>query len=117
MEAAALAGLGVIVFGRSAWLPLSVAAVVGVGLGISSFATMQSAIVVAESPLELRSPVMGMIGTLVGTNPLGLLLLGGFAALVGPPAGIVMSGAIGLGATALSVVWRRQRSESAERHD
>lgn len=104
-----LAALGVIAFGLSTSVVVSLVAVFVVGVGVSGFANMQPAVVVAEAPLELRSRVMGLIGTLIGTNPLGLLLLGGLAAALGTAPAVVLIGSVGLGEVVLRSVraWRR----------
>ena len=96
-----LAAAGVLVFGLSTSVPISVVAVFAVGVGAAAFASMQPAIVVAESPADLRSRVMGLIGTLIGLNPVGLLLLGGLAVAFAPPAAVVAVGSMGLGEVVL----------------
>jgi predicted MFS family arabinose efflux permease len=108
-----LAAAGVVVFGLSTSVVLSVLAVFAVGVGLAAFAALQPAVVVAEAPVELRSRVMGLVGTLIGTNPLGLLLLGGLAVALGAAPAVVAIGAMGLG----EVTWRslRTRHGAAER--
>ncbi len=108
----ALAALGAVTFGVSTWVPISLIAVVVVGMGVSAFATMQSAVVVAAAPPALRSQVMGLVGSLIGTNPLGLLLLGAFAVVLGPAGAVVASGSIGFGVAAFATIRSRQPSVS-----
>lgn len=103
----ALAAAGAVVFGLSASVPLSIVAVFTVGIGIALFASIQPAIVVRDAPPGLRSRVMGLIGTLIGTNPLGLLLLGALATLLGTAPGVVAAGSVGLGTVVASAVRRR----------
>ncbi len=85
-----------IVFGLSTWLPLSMAALFVAGFGLSCFSTTQVAIVVAEAAPELRSRVMGLVGTVIGLNPVGLLLLGGLATAFGPGGGVIALGTLGV---------------------
>jgi hypothetical protein len=108
----ALGAIGAVTFGLSSSVAVSIVAVAAVGIGVSAFATMQSAIVVAETPAALRSQVMGLVGSLIGTNPLGLLLLGGFAVLLGPAGAVVASGSIGFGLAAMAAAPSRGRTVS-----
>jgi predicted MFS family arabinose efflux permease len=109
----ALAAAGVLLFGLSRSVLLSSIAVFAIGVGAAAFANMQPAVVVAESPAELRSRVMGLVGTLIGINPLGLLLLGWLAVGIGPAAAVTAIGSIGLAGSALGGA-RRVGSEGPE---
>jgi MFS family permease len=104
-----LAAAGVITFGLSTSVIVSMIAVFAVGVGVAGFANMQPAVVVAETPSDLRSRVMGLIGTLIGTNPLGLLLLGSLATGLGAAPAVVVIGSIGLSEVVLRTRRARRR--------
>ena len=99
-----------VVFAMSTWLPLSMAALLVAGVALSFFSTTQVAIVVSEAPVELRSRVMGLIGTMIGFNPVGLLVLGGLATAFGPAGGVIALGSMGLAATVIGARPSARRS-------
>jgi MFS family permease len=101
-----------IVFGVSSWLPLSMAALFVAGFALSCFSTTQVAIVVAEAGPELRSRVMGLIGTFIGLNPVGLLILGGLATAFGPAGGVIALGALGVAGTGVGARFATRRSDA-----
>lgn len=102
-----LSAAGVVLFGLSTSVVLSAIAVFAVGFGVAAFANLQPAVVVAEAPPELRSRVMGLVGTLIGTNPLGLLLLGALSLALGPATAVVAIGLAGFGQVALKMARAR----------
>lgn len=53
------------------------------GLGTAAFASMQSTLILTEAPAAMRSRVMGLITVCIGAGPLGVLLLGALAELLG----------------------------------
>lgn len=99
-----------VVFAMSNWLPLSMAALFVAGFALSCFSTTQVAIVVAEAGPELRSRVMGLIGTLIGLNPVGLLILGGLATAFGPAGGVIALGTLGIAGTGIGARLATRRS-------
>lgn len=48
----------------------------GAGLGMACFSTMQSTLVLMSSPEAARSRLMGLMSVFIGAGPLGFLLLG-----------------------------------------
>lgn len=94
------------VFAAARWLPLSVAAMIGLGWSFMIQANTSNALVQTSIPDDLRGRVMG-IYTLVffGTMPLGSLLAGSVADWLGEPA-IVMLCAVILALTA-GWIWLR----------
>tara|TARA_R110002096_G_scaffold13334_1_gene47331 strand:- start:188 stop:1447 length:1260 start_codon:yes stop_codon:yes gene_type:complete len=53
------------------------------GFGIAGFATMQSAMILANTPPERRNRVMGVLAMCIGFGPLGILHVGFLAHLFG----------------------------------
>lgn len=54
------------------------------GLGIAVFTNLQTTIGLGESPPAVRSRVMGLVTTMIGSWPLGMLLAGWLADRLGP---------------------------------
>jgi MFS family permease len=76
----ALAGAaGLVAFSLSRAYPLSLALLFFVGLGTSSFGTMQSSLVLSRSSPPMRGRAMGMVTLAIGSAPVGALLLGALA--------------------------------------
>ena len=76
----ALAGAaGLVAFSLSRAYPLSLALLFLVGLGTSSFGTMQSSLVLSRSSPPMRGRAMGMVTLAIGSAPVGALLLGALA--------------------------------------
>jgi MFS family permease len=67
------------------WLPVCVALLVVIGAAESSFATMQSTLVLLAAPERVRGAAMGILSACIGTQPLGTLAIGLLAASVGAP--------------------------------
>lgn len=93
--------VALVVFGLSRWLPLSLLALVGVGLSFMSQANTANALVQTRVPDELRGRVMSIYTMIFfGGMPIGSLGVGWIAARVGEPA-TVLGGAALLGLSAL----------------
>ena len=58
------------------------------GLGLSGFSTMQSAIVVVNTEDGFRGKALGVVTLAIGAGPLGALLVGGLASTLGPSVAI-----------------------------
>jgi MFS family permease len=87
---------GLFVFAVSGWYPLALAGLICAGMGISGFATMQSALVMINSDDAMRGRSMGLLSMSIGVLPLSMLLLGVGADAVGPTAGVMISVVLGL---------------------
>ena len=75
------------------------------GLGTAAFATMQTSLVLTETPPAATSRVMGLVTMCIGTGPLGVLAIGLLADQIGAaPAILVMAG---IGILGLSWTWFR----------
>jgi MFS family permease len=91
----ALSGAGALVaFSLSATYPLSLALLLLVGLGTSSFGTMQSSLVLSRSSPPMRGRAMGMVTLAIGSAPIGALLVGAVAETFG--VAVAIGGASGI---------------------
>jgi MFS family permease len=105
MGSLALPGL-LVLFALSRWVPLSVAAMAGIGLSYMMLANTSNAMVQTGIPDDIRGRVMGLY-TLVffGTMPLGALVVGQLAERIGEPAVVLANAAVLAGVAA--VLWFR----------
>ncbi|MSO77966.1 MAG: MFS transporter [Alphaproteobacteria bacterium] len=87
---------GVLGFGLSRSYELSLAALLLVGLGSASFATMQSTLILTEAPPDRRSRLMGLLTTVIGIGQIGLLHIGLVAASFGAPLAVTLASIEGL---------------------
>jgi MFS family permease len=86
-------GLGVIGFGVSTWLGLSLGIMVLTGAcNVFTHALIQT-IVQAYSPPELRGRMMGILQMNQVCHTVGSMLVGGLATVLGAPASLVIMGA------------------------
>jgi len=107
------AGLGVLVFALSPWLPLSLAALAVAGFGVvvngMSVSTMLQTIV----DDRLRGRIMGIFSmAFLGMYPLGSLAGGALAEVIGAPYTMAIGG--GLCTIAALLLWRRMPALRAE---
>jgi len=66
--------------------------------------------------MGIRSRLMGLLTVCIGMGPLGILLMGAVAGLVGPMAAIDLVAAVGLVAVCvIGVVWRRREARQGLR--
>ena len=82
-------------------------ALVLTGVGGAGFAIMQPTLVFLATPAEMRSRVLGLLSVCIGLGPVGFLVLGGLAELVGAPAATAAMGLAGLVALAATRRWWR----------
>jgi hypothetical protein len=100
--------LGVIGFALAPDPILAGAALVLTGLSGAAFATLQATIVYPGAPAEMRSRVLGVLSVCIGTGPIGFLWLGWLANRIGAAEAMVITGAAGLLALAVTQpLWRR----------
>ena len=84
--AAVLVAPGLLVaLAASRWLPACVALLLLMGVAESSFAAMQSTLVLLAAPEHMRGGAMGILSACIGTQPIGTLLIGLLAASIGAP--------------------------------
>ena len=95
----ALASLGL--FAVTPMLALGVVLLVLGGVGQSGFGTQQSVLAMESVGTAERGTGQGLLSTAIGALPVGMLVLGGSAQLLGPRPALVTSSAVGLAALAV----------------
>ena len=83
------------IFSLSTLYSLSVAALICAGLGTAGFGTMQATIILASVPSNMRGRAMGLQNSIIGVLPLGMLILGAVAEIVGPSTAVSISASLG----------------------
>ncbi len=80
------------------------------GFGMSGFAAMQSAMVIASSPPEMRNRAMGVLVMCIGLSPFGILMVGFLADWLGAHIAIRFTSAVGLlGMAGFALGWPEMR--------
>jgi MFS family permease len=97
-----LLGAGLVLFGVSGWVPLSLACLVLLGAGRLGFLTTNSTIIQSIVPDALRGRVMSIVMMDYGFTPLGNMLAGALADFFSPPLAAITVGVMCL-VTAASV--------------
>ena len=107
------AGLGVLVFALSPWLPLSLAALAVTGFGIVVNGMAVSTVIQTIVDDRMRGRIMGIFSVaFLGMYPLGSLAGGALAAAIGAPATMAIGGGI---CTAVALLlWRRMPALRAQ---
>jgi predicted MFS family arabinose efflux permease len=96
------------------WMPLVLLGMAGVGWGFVSLNNTTNAMVQSQVEDEIRGRVMGIyMLVFFGSMPLGSLIMGEMATLVGEPLTVLISAAILL-IFALLVIWRRPEMRRLE---
>ena len=95
----------VVLFAVSPTYLVSLGLLLAVGMGLSGFATMQSALAMQAVAPELRGRALGAISLGIGAGPLGMLLLGNLAEVVGAP--IALAAFAGIGCLLVLVLYWR----------
>jgi hypothetical protein len=72
-----------VAFSGSRWLTVCVALLVIMGAAESSFAAMQSTVILVNAPEHARGGAMGILSACIGTQPVGTLFIGFLAATIG----------------------------------
>ncbi len=100
------AGLGVLVFALSPWLPLSLAALAVAGFGVVVNGMSVSTMIQTIVDDRMRGRIMGIFSmAFLGMYPLGSLAGGALATHIGAPATLAIGG--GLCTVAALLLWRR----------
>jgi MFS family permease len=105
-SALALSGLGLFAFAPH--FGLAFAALLLAGAGQGGFGSMQSVLTIESAGAAERGAAQGLLSTAIGAMPLGMLLLGVTAELLGPRLALLVSSAMGLGLLAAWTTWRPQ---------
>ena len=82
------------------------------GFGSSAFANMQTSLIVLHAPTHIRSRLMGLLTVCIGMGPLGILLIGGLADVLGPLMAIEVVEATGWVLVAIMGVWWWRREKA-----
>jgi MFS family permease len=92
------------------WLACALLAVGG--FGSAAFANMQTSLIVLHAPMHIRSRLMGLLTVCIGMGPLGILLVGAIADVVGPMLAIDIVAATGFVAVCgVGMVWRQREAK------
>jgi len=79
------------------------------GFGSAAFANMQTSLIIAHAPPHVRSRLMGLLTVCIGCGPVGILLVGWLANVLGPLRAVQAIELAGLAAViAAGLVWRRK---------
>lgn len=82
------------------------------GFGSAAFANMQTSLIITYAPAHIRSRLMGLLTVCIGAGPVGILLVGMLASLLGPLWAVDAIELTGLVAVALSgLMWRRKEGQ------
>jgi MFS family permease len=96
--AAAVLSAPLLLVGLSAstWLPACMILLFLMGIAESSFAAMQSTLVLLAAPERLRGGAMGILSACIGTQPLGTLAIGALAGQIGAPVAFTANAIVAL---------------------
>jgi len=79
------------------------------GFGSAAFANMQTSLIITHAPPHIRSRLMGLLTVCIGMGPVGILLVGALASLLGALHAVDTIELSGLLAViAAGLVWRRK---------
>ncbi len=102
-----MCALIVMALSPSYWLALAV--MIAGGFGTAGFGNMQSTLMLTEAPAEMRSRLMGIVTVCIGTNPLGVLVIGVLSDQLGPRDAVVVMAVTGLALTGMLTAMLRRR--------
>jgi MFS family permease len=92
--------------------PLAIIVLLIGGMGIAGFSSMQSTLILSQTPPELRNRVMGVLAVCIGFGPLGVLNVGFLAHHFDPRTSITIIGCLGLICLAFAALrWPELRAE------
>lgn len=74
------------------------------GIGMSGFATMQSAIMIYTSSPEMRGRALGSIAVFIGLGPFGQLGIGALASVLDPATAVLIVSGIGIALMAVAFI-------------
>jgi hypothetical protein len=97
-------GASAIVYGLSQWVPLTGAALFVAGAAVSALFAAYETLLLVRLPDQIRGRVMGLMFTLVAVFPVGAVVAGAIADVVGLRAVAVVEGVIIVAMA--SVAWR-----------
>lgn len=84
------------------------------GFGSAAFANMQTSLIITCAPPHIRSRLMGLLTVCIGAGPVGILLVGALATILGPLGAVDAIELTGVVAVAAAgVMWRRKERRPA----
>ena len=95
-------------FGVSNTFPLSFAALLFAGVGMSGFGTMQATLVLLSVSEDVRGRLMGIQSMAIGVLPLGSLIMGALAEIWSPQQAVATVALVGFALTAIWVTFARE---------
>ncbi len=100
----------IIAFATSPYFTSSIAMLWLAGFGISGFSAMQSAILISNSPAEMRPRIMGLLSMCIGSAPIGVMITGTIADHYSAATAVQIMATTGLIAlTTTSLIWPEMR--------
>ena len=93
--------LAILAFSSSGYYGLSLPILIVAGLGTSGFGTMQATIVILVAREEMRGRALGVMTLAIGASPLGALLVGGLASVLGPIEAVALMTGVGFVSVAI----------------
>ena len=93
--------VAVLFFSMSRSYALSLGIVIFAGLGNSGFNTMQMSLTMLLPRFEMRGAALGAMTLGIGAGPLGMLITGGVANLIGAPQAVTINALLGIACLAL----------------
>ena len=97
----ALSFAALLLFAVSRWYSLSLPALVLLGLGSAGFSTMQASIVMLVARMDVRGKALGVVSLAIGASPIGALVEGVVAGILGPEFALGINATAGLVCIAL----------------
>jgi MFS family permease len=97
----ALSFVALLLFATSRWYSLSLPALVLLGLGTAGFSTMQASIVMFVARMDVRGKALGVVSLAIGASPIGALMEGVVADILGPEFALGINATAGLVCMAL----------------
>jgi MFS family permease len=92
-----ISAVGIVTFGLSPWMGLSLAAQLVIGVGLTNFRASNNTLVQLFVTDDLRGRVMSTYQlAAVGMTPIGALAVGYLGTVLGPPRAVLLCGAITL---------------------
>lgn len=84
------------------------------GFGSAAFANMQTSLIITHAPPHIRSRLMGLLTVGIGAGPVGILVVGALASILGPLNAVDTIELTGLVAVAAAgLIWRRKERQPA----
>ena len=100
MVGSTLAGAGLLALSFQNGYVGALISLLVMGVGLAGFSTMQAAIVVVNTGDEVRGKALGVVTLAIGAGPLGAVIVGALASLLGPQMAIRIDAIAALAAVA-----------------